>query len=194
MRSAIAGEDRLGSVAVVDVPVDDRHPPRGAVGAQRRHRDRDVVEQAESAPAIATGMVAGRTNGGERHLGVPGDRRARRVDRRPGREPRRLHRPGHDIRIEVEPPAALGFRLAEHGDVLRVVDARQLRIGGRFGRFLDEPAAGGIADAGRRRLATSRALGMARRGMRIGPRIGQEQDEAGSPGSAIGPSSGSAGA
>ena len=124
-------------------------------------------------------MVARRTNGRERHLGVARDGRERRVDRRPGGESRRLHGSGHEVRVRVEPPAAARLGIGERGDVLRVVDTRQIRIGGRLGDPLDEAAAGCIADACSRRLAASGTLGMAGRGVRIGARIGQEQDGAG---------------
>ena len=101
------------------------------------------------------------------------------MDRRPGRESRRLHGSGHEVRVRVEPPAATRLGIGERSDVLGVMDARHVRIGGRLRDLLDEAAAGCIANAGRRRLAPRGTLGMARRGVRIGARVGQEQDGAG---------------
>ena len=61
------GEDRLGAVAVVDVPVEDQHPLGAAAVERVRGGDRDVVEQAE----------AHRPVGARR--GGPGGRRAQKA-------------------------------------------------------------------------------------------------------------------
>ena len=53
-------EDRLGPVAVVHVPVDDRDALREAGPAQCDRGDRDVVEQAETRGATCRCVVAGR--------------------------------------------------------------------------------------------------------------------------------------
>ena len=48
----------LGAVAVVDVPVDDRHARQAAGQARVLHRDRDVGEDAEPLAGIALGRDA----------------------------------------------------------------------------------------------------------------------------------------
>ena len=92
----VVADDRLGAVAVVDVPVEDRDPPDAELGLRPARRDRDRVEEAEAHRAARLGVVPGRPR--EREAAA-----ARRLDRRAGGEQRRLEgRRGAD-RVGVEP-------------------------------------------------------------------------------------------
>ena len=62
----VVEEDLLGAVAVVDVPVDDRHPAEAALALRPARRDRRVVEEAEAHRRVALGVVAGRAQDRER--------------------------------------------------------------------------------------------------------------------------------
>ena len=75
----IVPEDRLGSVAVVNVPVENRDPPQLEVGLGVARRDRDVVEEAKPHRPLAERMVTRRP--GQREAGA-----VDRVDRCSGRE------------------------------------------------------------------------------------------------------------
>ena len=63
LRGAV--EDRLGAVAVVDVPVEDQDPLGAALGDRVGRRDGDVVEQAEAHRPVALGVVARRPQAAE---------------------------------------------------------------------------------------------------------------------------------
>ena len=78
----VVPEDLLRSVAVVDVPVDDRDA-LDQLGLRGPRRDRDVVEEAEAHRRDAAAR-GGRADGRAR------SRRARRLDRSAGREQRGL--------------------------------------------------------------------------------------------------------
>lgn len=54
----VLGEDRLCTVAVMDVPVDDRHLADPDRSACMLRRDRDVVEDAEPHAGLGDRMVA----------------------------------------------------------------------------------------------------------------------------------------
>ena len=71
-------EDVLGAVAVVDVPVDDRHPL--TVGGQLRGADRGVVEQAEPHRPVGEGVMPGRPGRRERDLALPRPQRGDRSE------------------------------------------------------------------------------------------------------------------
>src|SRR5205085_7266390 len=58
----VVAEDLLGAVAVVDVPIDDRHAPDPELGLGLPRSDRDVVEQAEAHRATGQRVVAGRAD------------------------------------------------------------------------------------------------------------------------------------
>ncbi len=80
----IGVEEGLRPIAVVNVPVDHRHARRRPGGTQRRDRDRDVVEKAEAARAVARGVVAWWTDHRKRDP-CPAQRRCMRgLDRRAG--------------------------------------------------------------------------------------------------------------
>ena len=59
-------EDVLRAIAVMDVPVDDRHAL--ALLGQMRRSDGDIVEQTEAHRPVGHGMVPGRATGREGHL------------------------------------------------------------------------------------------------------------------------------
>src|SRR5207249_3761018 len=64
----IAGENILGSVAVVDIEIDYGDALESVCGQRVSRTDRNVVEQTEAHGAMTLRVVSGRTNGAE---GVP---------------------------------------------------------------------------------------------------------------------------
>ena len=116
-------QDRLRAVAVVHVPVDDRHSPRVAVVQQPPRGHGDVAEEAEAHCPLAERVVARRPH--EREPSRP-----RRLDREPRRDQRGpVRRLGRD-RVAVQPR-----RPVHRGDLrhirrvvaqLDVVDGRSL--------------------------------------------------------------------
>ena len=70
-------EDRLGTVAVVDVPVEDQHPFGAALGEGVRGGDSHVVEQAEAHRPVALGVVPGRAQAAEGEAAVAGEQALR---------------------------------------------------------------------------------------------------------------------
>src|SRR5207244_12649361 len=83
----IALEAVLRPVAMVEVPVDDRHA-LDAVALEPGRRDRHVVEEAEAHGAIALGMVPGRAHEREAVLHLPCQHRLADDEEAPGRDPR----------------------------------------------------------------------------------------------------------
>ena len=80
-------EDRLRPVAVVDVPVEDRHPLDAELRLRPPRRDRNVVEEAEPHRAVPQGVVPRGTDDGEtatpdRLDGSAGGQQSRFVARR----------------------------------------------------------------------------------------------------------------
>ena len=78
-------DDVLRAVAMMDVPVDDRHPLDAQLSLRPACRNRGRVEQAEAHRPITFGVVARRTRECEPVA-------THRLDRRPGGEERRLER------------------------------------------------------------------------------------------------------
>ena len=115
-------EDRLGAVAVVDVPVQDRNPLQTELGLRIARGDDDVVDEAEPHGALGERVMAGWTD----------EREATAVDgleRHPDRERHRLpgrsrgDRVGIQVRDVVERLDAL--------EVLGLVRAQKLLLGAR---------------------------------------------------------------
>ena len=93
----VVAEDVLRAVAVVDVPVDDRHALEPELGLRRARRDRDVVEEAEPHRAV------GRARGG------PAAGRARSRRSRPPLRSRRRRRaapPRRSSRRQIVSPSS----------------------------------------------------------------------------------------
>ena len=92
--------ERLGAVAVVHVPVDDRDPLQAELGLGVARGDDDVAEDAEAHRAVLEGVVPW----------WPDEREAAeldRPDRAAGRKPRRLVGRGLTDRVPVEPALVL---------------------------------------------------------------------------------------
>jgi hypothetical protein len=116
----VVPEDGLRSVAVVDVPVDDRDPLR-LVGPRR---DRDAVDEAEAHLAVRERVVSRRPD--EREASC-----ARGLDRCAGREQRRLPRRLRGDRARVEPDRLA--QCSESVQVLARVTAKNVVESGRRG-------------------------------------------------------------
>ena len=136
----IAPERRLGAVAVMHVPVDDRDPPDAVCGTQVQRGDRDVAEHAEATAARRLGVMARRSHEGvhgvdpavEHRIG--GDHAATR------REPRDLEaaRPERRLVARIAPGARA--RLGEPGEVAGIVQAQDLLVRRRARIERDERA------------------------------------------------------
>ena len=107
------GEDLLGAVAVVDVPVEDQHPLGAARGDRVPGGDGDVVEQAEAHRAVALGVVAGRAQAAERRPRLAGEQPLGRVAPRRRRRaaPRRRTRREATVSMSIMPPPRGAERL-----------------------------------------------------------------------------------
>ena len=110
----VAGEDVLGSVAVMHVEVDDGHALQ-AVPLQRvLGADRDVVEKAEAHRAVVAGMVAGRAHRAEGVFEFARDDRVGGRQHRAGGTQRRV--PG--VRVHQGVGVDLGIAAAARLDVI----------------------------------------------------------------------------
>ena len=71
-----AATERLGgAVAVMDVPIEDEHPPDAQLANGELRRERDVVEQAEAHRAIGLGVVPGGSHAAEPEHSLAGQQR-----------------------------------------------------------------------------------------------------------------------
>ena len=121
----------LGAVAVVHVPVDDRHARHAAGHACVLHRDRDVGEDAEPLPGITLGVMAGRPDERVRVVDLAVEHRVHSGDAAAGGQQRDLVRAVAERR-EVAGVAAERVALAlDAGDVLGRVQAQDLLFGRR---------------------------------------------------------------
>ena len=153
-------EQRLGPVAVVDVPVDDQHPLTR--GHQRSGGDCDVVDQAEAHRPVDQRMMAGRPGHDERHsrlaLGQCLDGHQTGTRRQAGRLPRL--RCGVGVCIQGSAPG--GAEPLQLGEVVGRMDAEELGHVRGLGRQ-HQPVAVEvqIVHTGHRRPDAGRPLGMA---------------------------------
>ena len=121
--------DLLGAVAVVDVPVEDRHALEPVGLLRVAGRDRDVVEQAEAHRPIDAGVVAGRAGQGEQAVGPVVGLHRDRVDRgehRSRRQQALVERLRRDPGVGVEPERRVGARALEQLDEALVVGAQRV--------------------------------------------------------------------
>src|SRR6185312_1806497 len=133
-------EGVLGAVAVVDVPVDDRDPLEAVDGAHVLDRDRDVGEDAEAAPFVALGVVAGRPvqRVGVVDVAVPD--RLDRLDHPARRERADAVAAGAEGRQFATVAAAFGAFALDPLEVGGGVDAEDLLLGRLPPRQLDRLA------------------------------------------------------
>ena len=155
-------EHVLGAVAVVHVPVDDRHAL--AAGGELGGADRGVVEEAETHRPVVDGVMAWRPAGGERGVALAVAQGGDRLQHRARAAARRRPRSGRHRRVRVELAAAGLAERLDRLDVDGVVDERQI-VGARHLRHpplrrLVEP---GLGDAGERRVEAAAVVGMPRR-------------------------------
>ena len=142
----VVADDRLRPVAVVDVPVEDRHPAEPELRLGPARGDRDRVEDAEAHRAPRLGVVSRRPR--EREAAASG-----RLDRGAGGEQRGLVRRLGADRVAVEPAAA---RCGRRSTQRRRVAAEHVLLGG--GRALGErePLVEHLDPALRLRMASRR--------------------------------------
>ncbi len=125
----IVVEDVLGAVAVVHVPIDDRHALPGC--CELRRSDRDVVEEAEAHRPVGHGMVSRRAARRKGDVTRSGLERVDGVEHGTGGPQRGGPRPGRRVRVGIEiAPASLAeaFELrhvARGVHTLEIVDGRQ---------------------------------------------------------------------
>jgi hypothetical protein len=133
----IAPEAVLGAVAVVDVPVDDRHalePARQGVLGPDRH----VVEQAEAHRPVPLRVMARRPHGAEGALDAAVQDTFDRVHDRTRSQQRRFVRTGTCLRVRVERDRA-SARRSDAFQVPLAMDPEQLLRRGRLRLERDEP-------------------------------------------------------
>jgi hypothetical protein len=129
------GEDRLGAVAVVDIPVEHEHS-LGPTGLDRvSGGDGDVVEQAEAHRTCRLRVVARWAQRAEREPVLACQQPLGRIQRPTGRVERRLERALAPHGVDVEHAATARRESLDRIDVLRRVNAGELLTGG--GRCLD---------------------------------------------------------
>ena len=116
-----AVEDRLGAVAMVDVPVDHQDALDAALLESVRGGHRDVVEQAEAHRSVSLGVVSRRPQATEGEPPV-GEYPLCGVHRPAGRVKRGLPGAGAGHRVEVDQPAPAPRELLNRVDVALVVD------------------------------------------------------------------------
>jgi hypothetical protein len=121
----------LGAVAVVDVPVDDRHAlgPVRLAGVERRQRG--VAEDAEAAPEIALGVVPRRAHERIGVVDVTAKRRFDGLDRTTGGERRDLVAAGAERGELAGVAATARAHLLDPLEVLARVQAEDLLLAGR---------------------------------------------------------------
>jgi hypothetical protein len=121
-------EDRLGPVAVVDVPVEDQRALDPVGRARVRRGDGDVVEEAEAHCSVGLGVVAGRPQPaeGEARRTLVAEQPVDGVDGAPSRVQRRL--PGARARdgVVVDVAAAALDERLDRLDVCGVMDPQKL--------------------------------------------------------------------
>ena len=120
----VVPEDRLGAVAVVDVPVDDQDPFTD--GGARSGGDGHVVDEAEPHGAIFGGVVSRWSHGNEGNpVSAPFQLGERHQSRSRGAASGRP-RVGAGVGVGVDVPAAAGAERLELGQVGRRVHPGQL--------------------------------------------------------------------
>ena len=125
-------EDRLGSVSVVDVPVDYGHAshPEGRLGVA--DGDGDAVEDAEPHAAVGQRVMSGRADQRIHVVHRAGDDRLDRADgpacRQLGDLKPAASEPGRPV---ARVTAAVGAQLLDPGHVRGCVHGQQLLPGGR---------------------------------------------------------------
>src|SRR5207253_5713720 len=110
LRGAV--EDRLGSVPVMDVPVQHQDPLHATAIERVRACHGDVVEQAETHRAISLRVVTGRPEPAERETAV-GEQSLGRVDSPARGMKGGLPGTGAGDGVEVEHPAAASGELLD---------------------------------------------------------------------------------
>ena len=157
-------EHVLGAVAVVDVPVEDRHPlaGRGELGSA----DGGVVEQAEAHRPVGHRMMAGRPPGGEGDVALVVLQCLDRLHDGAGAAARGGPRADGSRGVRVELAATHGTELLDLLDVDPIVHQREIVDVDELGdaprdRFV-EP---GLVDTGERGIEPALALGMPGRGL-----------------------------
>ena len=126
----VVEEDLLGPVAVVHVPVDDRHARDPALALRPAGGDRDVVDEAEAHRRVALGVVAGRAQEHEGVVELAVEHRLDRAQQPAGGEQHRGVRPRPGPRAVADlHPLPAGHRREHRGDVRVGVGEPQLVLG-----------------------------------------------------------------
>ncbi len=130
----IGPEAVLGAVAVVDIPVDDRHPVESAYAPQVRGGQRRIGEHAVAAAAGRPGVVARRAYQCVRVVDGAVDDRVDGLDAAASGQRRDLVGAASERRGSARVAAGPGAGGADRLDVLAVVKPQQLRFGRRSRR------------------------------------------------------------
>lgn len=123
-------DQRLGSIAMMYIPVHDENSLQAVVPAGVMRGNRDIAEQAETHRACADRMVAGRPDRGEVSRVNSGDGEVHPHQYAASPGSRGIPRSRTDYRVGIEPAAASVHDLPDSRDVSRVVGELQL-VNGR---------------------------------------------------------------
>ena len=131
----VVEEDLLGPVAVVHVPVDDRHALQAALALRPARRDRRVVEQAEAHRGLALGMVPGRAQQRERVVDRPVEHRVDGGEQAAGGQQHRVVRARAGPGVAAELDGLRALRGREHARHVRVGVREAQLVRGRRARL-----------------------------------------------------------
>ena len=124
-------EDVLNAVAVVHVPIQDEHPPRGASLERDARGDRGVVEETETGGAAAIGVVSRRSDDGERAIARPRRHGQCSLARRPRRRSRASLGVSGPVDVSLALHALVGRRIERRANRRQVclrVTRQQFRV------------------------------------------------------------------
>src|SRR5438876_504246 len=126
----LALNERLGTVAVVDIPIDDQDPMQAVLVSRIVRGDGNVTEQAEPHCTIVYGVMSGRTHGGKAPWIDAGRREINCCENAAGSSNSSVPGPTARHRIRVKASSTLLRDYSDRADVGRIVRKSQLFDGG----------------------------------------------------------------
>ena len=117
-------ESVLRAVTVMNVPVHDQDTFEALHASRVARSDGDVVEEAEAHPVRGRRVVAGLSAAREGVLDIAINDRVHRVQDAARRKQGNVVRLGSERRVVPQTPSSLRRNLADHLDVLGMVDNR----------------------------------------------------------------------
>jgi len=153
-------EDRLGSVAVMEIPIDDENPPETQAFQNMTSRDCRIVEHTESRRMAPTGMMARGADKGKGVIDLTGHDRVCRGEAAAHGKPGCVIGLSGGLRIGIEDGRGLSFSGGNQIDIEGTVDKGEVIIGRKSWRDGREFALHvGLAQHQVKRFETFRSLG-----------------------------------